>query len=361
MPDKLRIGIVGCGLITRSRHIPAYRRMKKTVDLLAVCDLNERASTETARDFKIPGAYSNVSEMLSREDLDIVDICVPPQVHAQVAVEAIERGCNVIMEKPMALRTSDCDQMVQAARKQKVKLCVIHNDLFHPPLIKARKLVAEGAIGDFVGMRIFLSTPRWHMIDLKDHWYHKLPGGVLGETGPHIAYMSLAFLKDIINVDVYAKSLLKHPWAPFDEFRIELEGENGISSIALSYTRDCWAATVDIFGTKAALHLDINNMSLIRHRVKELSYRPIGQSSLSTISQMAGGIAATVFKVMTGRQKLGTDVVIERFVASVLSDSQPPVTGEEGRETVRLMETIIKRLQEKYAGAYATKNREDNK
>lgn len=100
--EKRRIGIVGCGLIAKARHIPAYKRMKKTVDLCAVCDLNEKIAKETARDFRISNAYSNVSEMLSKEALDIVDICVPSQVHAPVAVEAIEKGCDVIMEKPMA-------------------------------------------------------------------------------------------------------------------------------------------------------------------------------------------------------------------------------------------------------------------
>ena len=347
--EKLKVGIVGCGFIAKERHIPGYKRMKNTVDLCAVCDLNEKLAMETAKDFRIAHAYSNVSEMLSKEDLDIVDICVPPQVHATVAVETMENGCNVIMEKPLALKTSDCDQMVDAARKHSVKLCVIHNNIFHPPFLKARKLVADGAIGDFVGMRIFLSTPRWDMIDLKDHWYHKLPGGVIGETGPHIAYMSLAFLNDIKNVDIYAKNFLKHPWAPFDEFRIELEGENGISSAAISYTTNYWAANVDILGTEAALHLDMQNMLLIRHRLRELSYIPIARSSLSTISQMVGGIASNVFTVVTGRQKIGTDIVIERFVDSVLNDSQPPVTGEEGRDAVRVMEMVVERYREKYS------------
>lgn len=345
---KLKVGIVGCGLIVKARHIPAYKRIKKSVDLCAVCDINENLARETAKDYYVPKVYSNVSEMLSKEDLNIVDICVPPKVHALVAVEAMKNRCHVIMEKPMALKTSDCDQMLNAAREHKVKLCVIHNNLFHPPFLKAKKLVADGAIGDFVGMRIFLSTPRWDMIDLKDHWYHRLPGGVIGETGPHMAYMSLAFLKNIKNVDIYAKNFLKHPWAPFDEFRIELEGENGISSAALSYTRNCWFANVDILGTEASLHLNLESMLLIHHRLKELSYIPIAQSSLSTISQMMGGIASNIFRVATGKQKIGTDVVIEKFIDSLLNDSQSPVTGEEGRETVRVMEMVVKKYQEKY-------------
>ena len=346
--EKLKVGIVGCGLVATTRHIPSYLRMKKNVELYAVCDRNENLARETAREFHVSKAYTDVSEMVSKENLDIVDICVPPQIHAPLAIEAMENGCNVLIEKPMALKTSECEQMIDASQKHGVQLCIIHNDNFHPPFLKARKLVADGAIGDFVGMRIFLSTPKEDMLALKDHWIHKLPGGMIGETGPHMAYMSLAFLDNIRNVDIYAKNFLEHPWAPFDEFRIELEGENGISSVALSYTRNCWAANVDIFGTEAALQLDLNRMLLVRHRLKELSYMPIARSSLSTISQMMGGMASNVFGVITGRRKIGTDVVIERFANSVLNNSRPPVTGEEGRETTRVVEMIVERLYQKY-------------
>ena len=357
MSNKLKVGIVGCGAIAGMRHIPAFVRLKGKVALQAACDKNEGLAKETASKYRIPGVYSDLSQMLSKEKLDIVDICTPPQVHGLLAIEALEHGCHVLMEKPMALKTSDCDQMLNASHKHGGKICIVYNVLFHPPFLKARKLVADGAIGDFIGMRIFSSTPRWDMIDLEDHWYHRLPGGVIGETGPHMVYMSLAFLKNIKNVDIYAKNFLGHPWAPFDEFRIELEGENGISSIALSYTRNCWAANVDILGTEATLHLELQNMLLIRHRLRELGYIPIARSSLSTIAQMTGSIVSNVFKVITGRQKIGTDTVIERFVDSVLNDHQPPVTGEEGREVVRVMEMIVERLYQKYGRYYSNRGK----
>ncbi len=345
---KVKAGVVGCGFIAKVRHIPAFKKMKKSVDLCAVCDLNEGLVNETAKEFGIAKAYTNTSTMFSEEDLDIVDICVPPQIHAPVAIEAMENGCNVIMEKPMALKVSDCDQMISASQKRSVKLCVIHNNIFHPPFLKARELVAAGSIGNFVGMRIFLSTPRHDMIDLKDHWYHKLPGGVIGETGPHIAYMSLAFLNKIYNVDIYAKNFLKHPWAPHDDFRIELEGDNGMSSVTLSYTNNYWAHDTTIIGTEATLQLDTQRMLLIRHSLKSLNCVPIARSSLSVISQMVGGTVSNVLKGIAGRQKIGTDLVIERFVDSILSGSHLPVTGEEGRETVKVMEMIVKRYEEKY-------------
>jgi len=333
------------------RHIPAFKKMNKQVDLRAVCDLNESLAKETAKEFNIERAYTNTSEMFSNEDLDAVDICVPPQIHAPLALEAMGSGCNVIMEKPMALKTADCDAMIDASKKHGVLVCTIHNQVFHPPFLKAKELVASGAIGEVTGMRLLLASPRQEFIDIADHWYHKLPGGIIGETGPHIAYMSMAFLTDIRNVDVYAKNVLKHPWAPFDEFRIELEGENGISSVALSYTGNYWANLTDVIGTEAMLRIDTERMSVIRQNLKNLSYLPIATSSLSTAFREAGGVASNAVKAALGRNTIGTNLVIQRFVDSIINGSQPPVTAEEGREAVRIMEMVVAKYNEKYGNA----------
>jgi predicted dehydrogenase len=346
--EGIKAAVIGSGLIAQARHIPALLRMKREVDLVAICDKNEELAKKTAVQFGIGKAYSSTSDLFSKEKLDLIDICVPPQVHADVAIESIQNGCHVMMEKPMALRTSDCDRMLEAAKIHGAKVCVIHNNLFHAPLIEAKRILASGAIGDFVGMRIFLSTPRWDMIDLEKHWYHKLPGGVIGETGPHVAYMTLAFAGDVNGIDVFARNRLGHSWAPFDEFRIEMDCTNGSCSAILSYTRSCWGADLDIYGTEAALHVDLNQMILTRHRLRRLSYVPVSKLSMSLIAQMSKGFAMNVGKAVVGRQKLGTDVVISKFVESIISDKPIPVTGEDGRKTVEVMERIVKGYSDRY-------------
>jgi len=349
MPDKLRIGIVGCGLVAEGQHIPGFMRLKRNVVLQAVCDKNENLARQTATRHGIPGVYGSLSQMLSKEHLDIIDMCTPPQTHASLAIEAIEHGCHVLMEKPMALKTTDCDRMIAASYKYGVKLCVVHNMLFTPPFPEARKLVAEGAIGNFIGMRIFMSDPREEMILKKDHWIHKLPGGLIGETGPHAVYMALALLNNVKDVDIYAKNFLEHPWAPFDEFRIELDGEEAISSIAISYASNRRNFYIDILGTEGALYLDFGSLLLIRQGGKE-SMGPIALTRyLSNIaSQVTGEVATNAFKRAVGKLRYGHDTIIENFVNSILNDGQPPVSGEEGRETVRVMEMIVERLREKY-------------
>ena len=349
MSDKLRVGIVGCGGIAHQEHIPAFLRLNNVV-LQSVCDKNDKLTQQTAAKYRIPQVYSSLPDMLSAEKLDIVDICTPPQTHAPLALEALQNGCHVLMEKPMALKTSDCDEMIDASRKSGAKLCICHNKLFQPTFLKARRLVAEGVIGDFVGIRIFLSDPREEMIMRKDHWIHKLPGGLIGETGPHVVYMSLAFLNSVKSVDIYAKNFLEHPWAPFDEFRIELEGERAMSSIALSYTGNHRDLYVDILGTEGVLHLDLCSMLLI-HYGRKISSRPMPFTRYfsSISSQIIGGVAANAFKLMTGKLKFGHELLIKGFVDSILNNHHPPVTGQEGRETVRVMEMIVERLQEKYS------------
>lgn len=345
--NDLNVGVVGCGLISQLRHIPAYKKMKG-VEVRAVCDLNEDLARETAKKFNVHNFYTETSKMFADEDLDIVDICVPPQIHAPIAIEAMESGSHVIMEKPMALKASDCEEMINIAKEKDLKLSVVHNDLFHPPFIKAKEMVQNGEIGEFRGMRIFLSTPKHDMLDLKDHWYHKLPGGVIGETGPHISYMSLEFLENIENVDVFAKSFLDYEWAPNDDFRIEIEAENGFSSVALAYTTNYWAATIDIIGSDAMLHIDLDAMQLVKHKLGELSYMPVAKESLGHVGQRVGSTLSTTFNVLSGRQKIGTDIVVEKFAESIINGTPLPVSAEEGLEATRLMEMIVDCYNKKY-------------
>ena len=349
MTEKISIAVVGCGYVAQQQHIPAFIKLENKVDLRAVCDVNESLANNVASRFHIPKTYNEFSAMFSEKDLDIVDICVPQKYHYSLAIEALKQGCHVLIEKPMALHTLECDKMLETAHKQNVKLCVVHNNLFVPPVLKAKKLVEQGKIGDFIGMRILMSDPREQMILRKNHWIHKLPGGLIGETGPHAAYMSLAFLRKIVSVDVYAKNFLEHPWAPFDEFRIEMEGEKAMSSVVISYASNRHEHRVDLLGTDGILKLDLSSMLLVHYK-RKTSSRPVpfARHSLNVSSQVLKGILANAVKFSFGRLKLGHEIIITKFVDSVLNNTPPPVTGEEGRETVKVVEMIINKLYEKY-------------
>lgn len=342
--DKLKVGVVGSGFIARKRHIPAFLRLRKNVSLSAVCDLNLELAKDVAREFGIPNVYSDLSDMLSEENLDIVDVCTPPKIHAPVALEAMKSGCNVLLEKPMAPSLGDCDKMVEAYKRYGVKLSVVHNQNFYPPFLKAQKLVDSGAIGKLIGMRVLILTTRDEYIAHEDHWIHKLPGGAIGETGPHAVYMSLAFLKNIKDVNVCVRKQSAYPWVSYDDYRIELVGENLTSSIYVSHAGDCNASEVDLFGTDGIINMDLQSMILTHHKREHLKPTSVASSSLSVAGQTITGVVSNVFNVCFGKKMLGHDIMIEKFVESIKEDKPVPVTPEEGRETIRVMEAIVEKL-----------------
>jgi predicted dehydrogenase len=342
---KLRAGIIGSGLIAGKKHIPAFLRQKNNVDLVAVCDLSLQAAQKAATTFGIPKVYANYSQMLSQEKLDLVDICTPPQTHADLAVAAMERDCHVLIEKPMTLNIEDSDRIVEASNKFGVKVCVAHSDLFYWPFVKARKLVQNGEIGDFCGMRIFLSTPTDYITSKKEHWAHRLPGGVIGETGPHVVYMTLAFINPVCEVNVIGKKLLEYPWSRFDDYRIELIGEKAVSSITLSYTSNQWAARVEILGSKGILVLDLESLFLVKYRRPKLTPWSTGLSALSESFQIARSLFMNGLNYYTGSLTSTHDALMEGFVYSIVKGTPEPVTAAEGREAVRVINMITNKLE----------------
>jgi predicted dehydrogenase len=282
--------------------------------------------------------------MLAREKPDLVDICTPPRTHAKLAVQAIEARCHVLIEKPMAMDVAECDTIIDAAREAGVKICVAHSDLFYYPFMKARELVARGHIGEFRGLRILLSTPTDYMTARPDHWAHKLPGGVVGETGPHVVYITLAFIPKIEEITVQAKKLLNFPWSAFEDYRIELVGEKAVSSIALSYATNQWMATVDILGSTGGLLVDLQGLALVKYDRRSLRPLTIAGSMLSGAVQNMASTCVNGLRYVTGQLRTTHAILLDRFIRSICQNGPVPVSANEGREAVRVLSIIADEL-----------------
>jgi predicted dehydrogenase len=135
-------------------------------------------------------------------------------------------------------------------------------------------------------MRILLSTPTDYITSKPDHWANKLPGGVFGESGPHIVYMTLAFINPVREVSVTAMKLMEYPWSPFEDYRIDLIGQKAASSVTMGYATKQWTARAEIFGEDATLLVDLEAMSLVKYRREVLKPAPIGMSILSESGQL---------------------------------------------------------------------------
>jgi len=341
-----RVALVGSGFIATQKHLPAWKRNARLAGVVALCEVDAKRGKEIAGQFGIPRTYTDLSAMLAAEKLDVVDICTPPRTHAGIAIQALSAGAHVLIEKPMAVDAEECDSIIAAASQARRKICVAHSDLFYSSFLRARQWVSAGKIGTFRGMRIFLSTPVDYITSKPDHWAHRLPGGVVGETGPHVIYMTLAFIPEIREVRVEAKKLLpEYPWSPYEDYRLDLIGDSAISSVTLTYATKHWAAEVDLWGTEGLIKADLESQSLLLHRRSRLAHAVVASSTLRAASQIVKSVAGTGAKVLAGRYENTHALLVRQFLESLRNGSEPPVTAREGREAVRVMNQISQQLQ----------------
>ena len=118
MEKKLRIGIIGCGGIATSKHMPSLAKVKE-VEMVAFCDIIEERAINAAKKFGAEGSksYVDYKELLKDETLDVVHVCTPNRSHSFITVDALEAGKHVMCEKPMAINSEEAKKMVDAAKR----------------------------------------------------------------------------------------------------------------------------------------------------------------------------------------------------------------------------------------------------
>ena len=341
----LRGGIVGCGAVATLAHMPAWRT-QKGVEIVAVCDQREEAAKEFARSWGIPGIYRDFSQMLQGEELDFVDICTPPLTHFPLAIQAMEAGLHVLVEKPMALGLSDADEIVSAAKEHNVRLCIIHNKLFSPVVQAAKSLVDTGTIGELVSVEIHSLDVGEHLLSQQSHWCHNLPGGIFGEYAPHLVYLAVAFLGNIRSVRAITGKCSHFSWVTADELKVLLEAENWVGALTISCNSPKPSLTVDIFGTKRNVHLDYYPQTMIQSRSRSGKFYNLILDRLDLLLPVLTAAASGTVSRFQGRKRstIGHQVIIQKFVESLRDNVDPPVTGEDDRETIRVLEEIWKQI-----------------
>lgn len=341
----LKAAVIGTGLISVQKHLPAWTRMASHARLVAVCDANLESAREVASRFGVERCYADAAEMLQAERPDVVDICTPPKTHAALAILALQAGAHVLVEKPMAVGVGECDRMMAAAEEAGTSICVAHSDLFYPSFSTMRRMVERGAIGSLRGMHIALSTPVDYITSKEDHWANKLPGGVLGETGPHIVYMTLAFVNPIQFAYVHAEKLLEqYPWSPYEDYRIILAGEGVVGSVTLTYATNQWAAEVSVWGETGSIRADLESQSVVHVDRTSLTPRSVAVSTLGAAAQSTARSLYSGIRRLAGRQETTHEILIREFCQSIITGTAPPVTPQEGREAIRVMDLLTAQL-----------------
>ena len=146
MEEKYRVGVAGCGGISRT-HTRGWQGLPN-VELVAAMDIKSEAVDKFAEEFSVSAKYTDYREMFEKEDLDIVSICTWQNSHAEIAVAAAEAGLKgILCEKPMCVSLGEADAMLAACENSGTKMAIGHHGRFSATNTEARRLVAEGAIG----------------------------------------------------------------------------------------------------------------------------------------------------------------------------------------------------------------------
>jgi predicted dehydrogenase len=144
---KLNIALIGAGRRGAGAHLPVIAKLKDVYELVAICDIDESTAAQYARQYGA-NSYTNVRDLVKREKLDVVDITVPGSAHHAIACFMADVGVNIIVETPIAVTLPTADLMIQAARKNNVKLEVAENYYRAPIERFLSQVIASDVIGE---------------------------------------------------------------------------------------------------------------------------------------------------------------------------------------------------------------------
>lgn len=142
------VALIGLGNISPA-HIEAYLRFPERAKIVAMVDIISEKAEKRAKEFNIDcEIFDDHLKILDREDIHLVDICTPPYVHAEIAINSLRAGKHVICEKPMAASLEECDQIMQAAKESGKLFSPIAQNRYRTPIAKLKALLDSGIAGE---------------------------------------------------------------------------------------------------------------------------------------------------------------------------------------------------------------------
>lgn len=348
----LAVGVIGAGWVASARHIPSFLRDGR-VRVEALLDPSRERAEEIARRHHIPHAYRGLPEFLTH-GLDVVSICTPPWTHAPLAIEALRRGCHVLVEKPMAMSAEEALQMIEAAQESGASLCVAHNFLFSRSMNKALLLLGSGQVGEVQhAIALQLSSPQRRL----PAWYPDLPGGLFFDEAPHMVYLLRRFLGDLSVRQAWGQEAPPGVGQRLDRVEARLGSARGSADLSMSFRSPVSEWLLTVIGTRLVLVLDIfRDILVVQKPDGAHGTGDVLKSSLRAFWQAAAGFATSGALFSTGRLLYGHETLVRRFLDSIIDGAPQPVTPEEGMAVVQTMESILEQVSSRRGQAPAPGN-----
>ncbi len=331
----MKYSLIGCGRISPN-HIAAAKA--NHLEFVGICDINPTNMHDKILKFELDPihTYTNYLEMLEKEKPDLVAICTESGKHAAIALDCIDAGCNVIVEKPIALSLKDADEIIRRGHEKGVKVCANHQNRFNKSIQKIRDAVDKGRFGKmFYGAAHIRWCRDWEYYsraDWRGTW--EQDGGALMNQCIHNADLLRWMLGNEIDTVMGMTDKLNHDYIEAEDLGIALiKFKNGSYGI-LEGTTDIYPKNLEetlyLFGEKGTIKAGGTSVN----RIEEWRFSDQLDEPEEVMRQFHEN-PPNVYGF--GHTPLYKDVV-----EAIELNREPYVTAEDGRRALELVLAIYK-------------------
>ena len=337
MTEKLRFGIVGCGVIG-PLHAKAIS-MLPDAQLVAVVDTVPEKAQELAQKYSVT-PYSDMQEMYAKEQLDIVTICTPSGMHGKHAIAAMRAGHHVIVEKPMEITLATIEKMLRVQHETGRKMAVISQHRFDSATQQIHTLVNEQAFGRLVLGNALIPWWRSQKYYNSGAWrgtWELDGGGVLMNQSIHSIDLLQWLMGPVKSISAYTDTLAHHMETEDVAVAILRFAHGAIGTIAA--TTSAYPGTgirIEIYGDKGSAVIDSDTLSylhLARDESEEVG--PYGGVKLQSQTSEPSAVTGA-----SDPAALATDthaLQIADMIRAVQENGTPLVDGNAGRHPVEII------------------------
>lgn len=331
---SLQFAIIGCGNIGR-RHADQIRRVGR---LAAVCDIDRGKATELGKKYN-SNIYFSIEELLAAEiDLDIVAVCTPNGLHATHSIQALKAGCHVLCEKPMAITSADCLEMIHTAEECGKQLFVVKQNRFNPPVVAVKKLLDENRLGKIFSIQLscfWHRGPEYYLNSWKGT--RSLDGGTLFTQFSHFIDLLYWMIADVKQVKAFTGNFAHQNIIEFEDTGVViLEFNNGVIG-TINYTVNSYRKNMEgsltIFAEKGTVKIGGQYLN-------ELEYQ---EMEAERIMDLPTGNNANGYGFYQGSMS-NHDKVYQNLVEVLNNKAKMSASSYDGLKTVQIIEKIYKAL-----------------
>ncbi|SQI44220.1 Glucose--fructose oxidoreductase precursor [Leminorella richardii] len=344
----LKTAIIGCGKVGHF-HAKAYEQLENST-FCAVFDRDLSRAKDFAEQYGVK-AYDDISEMIKNEGINVVSVCTPHPVHAEVAIEAANAGCHILVEKPLASNLKDCDAILGAASKTNVKVGTVCQRRFYRPCLRIKKAIDDGKLGRPVLGTVTMLGWRDKAYYDSDPWrgtWDGEGGGVLVNQAPHQLDLLLWYMGDVEEVYGLWRNL-NHPYIEVEDTAVAvIKFKNGgIGNILVSNSQNpALYGKVQVYGENgASVGVQTDGGAMFIAGVSSITEPPYNdQWTVQGEESLLSGWQQEDRDFFNSQDSMYYyhQLQINDFLTSITESRPSLIDGLAGRKTVELIEAIYR-------------------